>query len=317
MSAPILEVNDLHKTYWAGWSGRGSVKALNGVSVSVARGEVFGVLGPNGAGKTTLIKSLLGILKFEGTATLCGEVAGSEPARRKAGYLPENIRLPRYLTGEQCLYHFAGVSGLSAGKIKNRVDDLIKRVGMQEAKHRKTATYSKGMSQRIGLATALVTDPEIIFLDEPTDGLDPVGRRDVRVLLKELCAQGKSVVINSHLLHELELICDRVAVMQKGKLLTVKKTEELTIQSEAVQFQVTSISDEDFQKLQKKFHKVHLELEHESKFDKISLQSDSQSVLDLFVDALREKNISIIQLQRSQMTLEEAFLHLVTKKEQL
>ena len=165
MSSTILEVKDLHKTYRAGLSGRGNVKALNGVSFSVERGEVFGVLGPNGAGKTTLIKSLLGILKFEGDATLCGEVAGSMQARCKAGYLPENILLPKYLTGEQCLYHFAAVDGFSARAIKNRVEALIKRVGMQEASHRKAATYSKGMSQRIGLATALVSDPELIFLD--------------------------------------------------------------------------------------------------------------------------------------------------------
>ena len=135
------------------------------------------------------------------------------------------------------------------------------------------------------------------------------------MLLKELCAQGKSVVVNSHLLHELELICDRVAIMQEGKLLTVKKIEELTIQSQAVQIEVASISDEEFQDVQQKFKEFHVELEHESKFDKLMLQSDSQSVLDSLIDLLRKKNISIIQLQRSKMTLEEAFLHLLKKKE--
>ncbi|VAX40919.1 Efflux ABC transporter, ATP-binding protein [hydrothermal vent metagenome] len=314
MSSTVLEVNDVRKTYRSGLLGKNRVEALRGVSFSVNRGEIFGVLGPNGAGKTTLIKSLLGILKFEGGATLCGEVAGSKQARRIAGYLPENIRLPEYLTGEQCLYHFGRVNGLTTSAIKNGVDELIIRVGMQDACKRKTSTYSKGMSQRIGLATALISDPEIIFLDEPTDGLDPVGRKDVRMLLKELCDQGKSVVVNSHLLHELELLCDRVAVLKKGKVLTVEKMENLTALDKSIRLEVLSISDTDFQEIQLQFPEIGLQIEREKTSVKIRFQSDSQTVLDAVVDALREKQVSITLIVRSKMTLEEAFLHILKKK---
>lgn len=315
MSENAIKITDLRKTYRSGLFSKKTIEALKGVSFSVKKGEVFGILGPNGAGKTTLIKSLLGILKHKGDISICGERSGSLAARRKSGYLPENIRLPEYLTGEQCLMHFGQISGLSTQFIKNRMDPLIERVGMTEAAKRKTSTYSKGMLQRIGLATASISDPEVLFLDEPTDGLDPVGRRDVRDLLKEICSTGKTVVVNSHLLHELELICDRVAVLQKGELLTVRNTKELTEESKRVIFEVSSITQSQFDSINVKLSDLEMKFQSGDSSDEINIANGSQKELDALVDSLRAEKISIRQIKKDQQSLEQAFLGLLGEEQ--
>jgi ABC-2 type transport system ATP-binding protein len=227
--APAAEVRGLTKVYSGGFR-KPAVRALDGVDLRVARGALFGLLGPNGAGKTTLVKVLLGICRRTGgEAFLLGAPAPDARVRRRVGYLPEGARFPGHASGEQALDLLGALSGLGRRERRTRAAALLDRLGLDgAARARKVRSYSKGMAQRLGLAQALIADPELILLDEPTDGVDPVGRREIRDLLLELRSQGKTVIINSHILSEIELVCDRVAVLNGGRLLYEGGTEELT-----------------------------------------------------------------------------------------
>jgi ABC-2 type transport system ATP-binding protein len=217
------------KVYGGGLRGR-AVRALDGIDLRVEAGAMYGLLGPNGAGKTTLVKVLLGISRASGgEAFLLGRPAPDPRTRRRTGYLPENPRFPGHLTAEQALDFLGALSGLSRRERRARGPALLERVGLDRAaRARAVRSYSKGMVQRLGLAQALLADPELVILDEPTDGVDPVGRREMRDFLVELRAKGKTLVINSHILAEVELVCDRVAVLDQGRVLYEGPVDELT-----------------------------------------------------------------------------------------
>ncbi len=220
---PAIDLRDVTKVY------RGRVAALQGVSLRVDRGEVFGLLGPNGAGKSTLIKIMMTVVRPTAAAgTLLGHRVGHKPTLARVGYLPEYHRFPRYLTGRQTLEFFGALAGVGRADRRRRAAELVETVGMTAWADRKVADYSKGMMQRIGLAQALVNDPDLVLLDEPTDGVDPVGRRDIRDVLGRLGAAGKTVFINSHLLSELEAVCGRVAIMVGGRIARQGTMAELT-----------------------------------------------------------------------------------------
>ncbi len=196
-----------------------SVTALKGLTLKVEPGMIFGLLGQNGAGKTTLIKILLGVINAtDGSATLLGQPAGSADVRRRVGYLPEDHRFPEYHTGASLMDFYGALLDVPSKLRKERTPKLLEMLGIAGRMHSKIRTYSKGMKQRLGIAQALIHEPEVIFFDEPTDGIDPVGRREVRDLMVDLKNQGKTLFINSHLLGELELVCDRVAILHKGEL---------------------------------------------------------------------------------------------------
>jgi ABC-2 type transport system ATP-binding protein len=208
---------------------RGNVVALQGVSLRVNRGEVFGLLGPNGAGKSTLIKIMMTVVRpTAASGTLLGERVGHKPTLARVGYLPEHHRFPRYLTGRQTLEFFAALSGVGRADRRRRAGELIDVVGMTAWAAQKVGAYSKGMMQRIGLAQALVNDPDLVLLDEPTDGVDPGGRRDIRDVLLRMRDGGQTVFINSHLLGELEMVCGRVAIMVGGRIERQGTMDELT-----------------------------------------------------------------------------------------
>ncbi len=221
-----LASNNIVKTY-----GRGTkaVHALRGVNISVAQGEIFGLLGKNGAGKTTYIKCMLGIVFLtSGEGTLLGHPFGSVHAKEHVGYLPENHRYPLYLTGEQVLAYFGKLSGIAQPLLGKRIDETLNIVGMAEWRKTKVRKYSKGMMQRLGLAQALINDPQLILLDEPTDGVDPVGRKEIREVLMRLKNDGKTIFLNSHLLSEVERISDRVAIMDHGTIVKEGSIDDLT-----------------------------------------------------------------------------------------
>ena len=198
-----IQTRDLSKTYRDGWFGRRRVQALAGVSLSVNRGEIFGLLGPNGAGKTTLIKILLGIVhKSSGEAEMLGRPAGHRVTRRKIGYLPEHHRIPHHLNGNTALEYYGGLSNLSVREVRSRRPKLLEMVGLGRWGKTLVRKYSKGMLQRLGLAQAMLHDPELLVLDEPTDGVDPVGRAEIREVLARLKSEGKTIFLNSHLLQE-------------------------------------------------------------------------------------------------------------------
>ncbi len=221
-----VEVTGLGKTYHALRSR--PLHALQGVSLRVERGEIFGLIGQNGAGKTTLIKILLGLASpTAGAALLLGRSPGDPAARRRVGYLPEQMRLPDYFRAKDFLRYMGGLNRVDPAAMKRRIPALLERVGLGGVQ-KPVSAYSKGMQQRLGLAQALVNDPEVLFLDEPTDGLDPLGRRQVRELLVQLRAEGKTIFLNSHLLSEIELVCDRIVILHQGEVARTATPQEFT-----------------------------------------------------------------------------------------
>ena len=304
----LVSVRDLQKTYGKGSFFGSKFHALRGVSLEVGRGTVFGLLGPNGAGKTTMIKILLGLVRrFEGEATLFGRHPDDPASRMRVGYLPEAHRLPSYLTGRQMLELSGMHSGRSLGWVRERMPDWLDRVGMTAAADRKIRTYSKGMQQRIGLAQAMIHEPELLFLDEPTDGVDPIGRARIREIVAGLKDQGVTVFINSHLLMEVEMICDRVVIMSKGLILREGSTAELTKASGQDEFEIDPIPED----LTALLAGVGSELETTD--DGFSLVVDDAQRNEA-IDRLRGRGVSIRRIVQRKRTLEESFIDAVQEE---
>jgi ABC-2 type transport system ATP-binding protein len=206
------------------------VRALEGLDFEVGQGEVFGFLGPNGAGKSTAIKILLNLIYPDsGTASILGRDVNDKDVRRQVGYLPENPYFYDYLTAEELLWFAGRASGLDKKTLRDRSEVLLTRVNLQDARKRQIRTYSKGMMQRTGLAMALVHDPQVVILDEPMSGLDPIGRKMVGDLILELKTQGKTVFFSSHILTDIERFCDKAAIIVGGKLRLVDRLEKILI----------------------------------------------------------------------------------------
>jgi ABC-2 type transport system ATP-binding protein len=216
---PAIHIEELTKDYQIGFWRRRPYRALDRLSLDIEQGEVFGFLGPNGAGKTTTLKLLMQLIfPTSGRAEILGRPLGDLASRRRIGYLPENPYFYDYLTGEELLNYFAQLFGYSAADRRTRVASLLDRVGIGKERRLQLRKYSKGMVQRVGIAQALLNDPEVIFLDEPMSGLDPLGRRDVRALILELRDQGRTIFFSSHILSDAEALCRRVAVVAGGRL---------------------------------------------------------------------------------------------------
>jgi ABC-2 type transport system ATP-binding protein len=310
MSSPssgdtILSVRDLRKVYRSGWFSKKGVAAIDGVSLEVGRGTVFGLLGPNGAGKTTLIKCLLHLVRgYEGDARLFGLEPADPHSRLKVGYLPEAHRLPGHLTGRQVLELFGALAGSAPEDVKKRVGPLLERVDMTAAADRKVREYSKGMQQRIGLAQALVNDPELVFLDEPTDGVDPIGRAAIRELVTDLKRRGVTLFINSHLLMEVEMICDRVVIMHKGRIIRQGTIDELTPRTGAVRFELRTPA----QDLSEIVAGIGTGLQIDGSTFSVHI---TPVELDRLIDRLRAAGVSIQAISQRRATLEESFIGLV------
>ena len=315
MTHTAIEVESLEKTFKDGWFGRRSIRALRKISFEVERGSIFGLLGPNGAGKTTLIKILLGLVsKSGGRAKLLGQPAGDRRGRAQVGYLPEHHRIPRHLKGNSALAYYGGLSGMNPAEVGRRREDLLRRVGLGEWGRVSVRKYSKGMLQRLGLAQAMLHDPELLILDEPTDGVDPVGRSELRTLLQQLKEDGKTIFINSHLLQEVELVCDRVAILDHGNLLRVGTLSEITDQREReIEFVVrgaesvvrevfSGVSIADWQR-------------DASDVTQIRVQGLDQSQVNARIDALRAQQVELVSLIPARDSLEEAFLEIVAGSE--
>lgn len=226
MDAIVIE--GLTKTFWSGWPGRPSVTVLDGLTLSIGQGEIYGFLGPNGSGKTTTLKILLGLMHATtGRVEVLGKPAGNVMVRKRIGFLPESPYFYDYLTAEEFLTFYGHLAGLDRVELNKRVTHLLEIVGLVDARTRQLRKFSKGMLQRVGLAQALIHDPELVILDEPMSGLDPVGRKEVRDLILGLRDQGKTVFFSTHIIPDVEMICDRVGVLAKGKLLATGRVEEL------------------------------------------------------------------------------------------
>ncbi len=237
-----ISVRGLGKVYTPDWGG-GTVRALAGLDLEVRRGEVFGLLGPNGSGKSTTLKIILGLIHAtEGEACVFGASVSDPATRRRLGYLPENPHFYRYLTGRETLRFFGELCGLRRAAADSRARDLLAKVGLNHGADRALAGYSKGMLQRIGLAQALMHDPELVVLDEPTAGVDPVGSRDIRDLILDLKCEGRTVLLCSHLLEQVEEVCDRVTILHQGRKVLEGALSELLSDSDALQITVRNSS---------------------------------------------------------------------------
>jgi ABC-2 type transport system ATP-binding protein len=217
----------LTKTFKPGWPGQPLVTALAGLSLAVRQGEIYGFLGPNGAGKTTTLKILLGLIRANtGEARLLGLPVDNVEVHRRIGFLPESPYFYDYLTGEEFLAFHGHLAGLRSHDLDRKVTFLLEMVGLTGTRRRQLRKFSKGMLQRVGLAQALIHDPELIILDEPMSGLDPIGRKQIRDLILSLRDQGKTIFFSTHIIPDVEMICDRVGIVIKGRLLTAGRVNE-------------------------------------------------------------------------------------------
>ena len=338
-SDSVVNVDDLKKTYRSyTWRGRKHVQAVRGVSLQAQRGEVFGLLGPNGAGKTTLIKMLLGVIRpSAGKATVLGQSIGSPIARSRVGYLPESLRVDRHHTARSALRYYGRLSRMDAKSIAKRSDELLELVGLQGRDREPVVRFSKGMYQRLGLAQALLHNPDLLVLDEPTDGLDPVGRNEVRRVIERLRDAGKTIFLNSHILQEVELVCSRVAIMAAGQLKAVGPIDQLANQGQhRVTIDVLPVASPDTvahsnasapdlsanaeQPLQlvdqqgqlldlTDFPELHLSRQRAAV--RLAMEYESQAQIDLLVDRLRQAGCSIVGLSTAGESLEQTFMRLV------
>jgi ABC-2 type transport system ATP-binding protein len=315
-SSVAVRVNDLRKRYGGGFFGR-NVDALRGVSFEVPKGKVFGLLGPNGAGKTTIIKILLGIVRATGgSATLLGHPAGKREGRRRVGYLPENLQMPRHQNARTALEYFGRLSGMDHQQIQRRGAILLERVGLQKRQKESIKQYSKGMRQRLGLAQALLHDPELLILDEPTDGLDPIGRSQVRDIMRELSAEGRTVFVNSHLLQEVELVCDEVAILNHGELKHIGSVEELASEAhnKSTELDLELLGDEPSAKRCLSAHQIENIASMDDGRISVHLVVRDQNEINAVVDSLRQNNVDIVALSKKKKTLEDFFLDVVNQK---
>lgn len=226
MSEPVIQIEHLGKTYRS-LIKRRTVRALEDVSLDVREGEVFGYLGSNGAGKTTTVKILLNLARpTHGRARILGRSPGGA-VRSRIGYLPESPYFYDFLTPVELLTFYARIFGINGSLRRRRIDETLEHVGITDRRDSQLRSFSKGMTQRVGLAQALLNDPDVLFLDEPTSGLDPMGRREIRDIILALKARGKTVFLNSHLLSEVELVCDRVAILKRGQMMRLGRVDEL------------------------------------------------------------------------------------------
>jgi ABC-2 type transport system ATP-binding protein len=304
----IIETKELTKIFS---SGSKKVIALSEFNLSLERGTIFGLLGPNGAGKTTLIKILLSIIfPSSGYASVLGRSLSDYTVKEKIGYLPENHRYPNYLTGGEVLRFFGRLSGMDGAVLDKKIDELLELMNLTKWKKTKVKTYSKGMMQRLGLAQAMINDPELIFLDEPTDGVDPLGRKEIRDILLELKSRSKTIFLNSHLLSEVELITDRVAILNKGKLLREGTVQELTEKKEEYRLSVES-SDSSF-KMPTVYNGVMISNVKDNFY---SVKATDTNQLNQFIDYLRQNKILISGIVKEKSTLEDMFISLIQQAE--
>jgi ABC-2 type transport system ATP-binding protein len=299
----VIHTGNLVKHY-------GKVHALKGVTLNVEKGHIYGLLGQNGAGKTTLIKILLGITKpTDGEARLLDEPVGTTGVRKRVGYLPEDHRFPDYHTGNSLLEFYGSLIGMTRTDRKKRIPEMLELVGILGRKDYKIRTYSKGMKQRLGLAQAMMHNPEVIFLDEPTDGVDPVGRREIRAIMTQLKEQGKTIFLNSHLLGEVELICDRVGILQKGRMIREGDIASLTQQHGL--FVIGLAPGQRFPR--DEVAKMGYMVDSTGEHWEVGLR-DGQTI-DPVVDLLRTQGLNLRHLTEKRQTLEDLFLETVEAAE--
>ena len=298
----VIRTETLGKTY------RGGTVALRGLDLEVHAGEVFGFLGPNGAGKSTTIRLLLNFIRPSGGAAyLFGQPVTCAQTRKELGYLPESVQLHSYYSGRRLLEFYARLLGLERAECSRRTAELLERLGLREAAERRISQYSKGMLQRLGMAQALINDPELLILDEPTSNLDPVARRDFRDILLDLKARGKTVFVCSHILSEVESVCDRVAILQQGELKRVGTLEELS-GARGARIVVGRLPAEVIEALSATDARLTL------KGRESTIVCDSQSLLEHVRQVLDDLGVDVKRVEPQMQSLEEIFFGAIDRE---
>lgn len=296
---PAIETQDLRKVF-------GDKVAVAGLTMSVEQGEVFGFLGPNGAGKTTAMKMLLGLTSpTAGSGSILGSPIGDHRVRARVGFLPEHFRFHDWLTGNEFLKLHADLYQMPNTVTEKRVPDLLEMVGLTMHATKKLKAYSKGMLQRIGLAQALLNDPDLVLLDEPTSGLDPVGRRLVRDIIHDLSNQGTTIFLNSHLLSEVEITCDRVAFIKHGEVLRTSHLDTLVDGEFTVEVRARNLNPEIITGLSQWSHVIHTDGEL------LSLTLDREDNLPQINRYLVDNDVDVYALRPERISLEDLFIQIV------
>jgi ABC-2 type transport system ATP-binding protein len=293
----VIETIGLTKQY----RGKGGCK---NICLSVSEGQIFGFLGPNGAGKSTLVKTLVGLLKpTEGKAFLFGKPLGDIRVRKRIGYLPENFRYQNYLSGLDLLYFHGRLCGMSKDEIRSHIPKVLELTAMKGREQAKVGTYSKGMQQRIGLACALISDPDLLFLDEPTSALDPIGRIEVREIIRELRDRGKTVFLNSHLLSEVEMVCDHLSFIKNGSIVSQGTKSELLAKSMKVKI---TLGESHRGEILRKFFP-----EASCRDGQLEVEVKNREQIPRIVATIVENGGEIYQVVPESNSLEELFIRLI------
>lgn len=299
----LVETENLRKEF-------GPKIAVKNLTLQVMAGEVFGYLGPNGAGKTTSIKMLMSLIfPTSGTAQLLGKPLGDREVRRKIGFLPEHFRFHDWLTADEFLNFHGRLYGMKQPELRNRIDEVLSLVGLPDRKKDRLRTFSKGMLQRIGLAQAIINRPHIVFLDEPTSGLDPLGRREFRDIVRKLRDEGVTVFLNSHILSEVEMVCDRVAIIDKGVVVESGPLAVLLEGDLQVEIRVDRIDPELIQSVSPFCKSIS------TNGSVINVTVEDKENIPLIARAIVSKGISLYSLQSKQDNLEDLFVRLVERGE--
>ncbi len=301
-----IETTELTKYY-----AKGRIKALDHFSLRVEPGKIFSLLGPNGAGKTTLIKLLLGIVyPTGGSAKILNQPISDHHTHEQIGYLAENHRFPEFLNAWQVLYYYGKIAGVQTVTLKQRIPDLLKLVKLGDWAETKIRKFSKGMLQRLGIAQALINNPRLLFLDEPTDGIDPVGRREVRDLLLSLRDQGKTIFLNSHLLSEVERVSDEIAILKDGKLLRQGRVQDFISVKDQYQVKL-SANEKHFREI---CQRLAIRLQEQNGAYLVSV--NDRKHLNQLIDEMRSHQILIHAIIPRKISLEDYFIEVVEDREE-
>jgi ABC-2 type transport system ATP-binding protein len=307
MRDTVIQINNLTKDYETGFLKKKKVRALDDLTLEVPGGQIFGFLGGNGAGKTTTIKILMSLLfPTSGTARILGQDISDVAMHRSIGYCPENPYFYDYLTARELMNYFGEIFGLDAATRKQRTEDLLTRVGLDEKSwDRQLRKFSKGMLQRVGLAQSLINEPEIVFLDEPMSGLDPMGRREIRELIAGLRDRGMTVFMSTHILSDVEALCDEVAILRKGKLAATGRLDDLlAAQAENQVFEV-NLRGIDAGALSAKLGESY---EMSNTPSGVSVRLNDEKTIDSVLSAARVAGGSLISVTPVKQSLEELFV---------
>jgi len=299
MTDLAIETQHLRKEY-------GSNVAVKDLTLQIPQGEVFGFLGPNGAGKSTTVKMLLDLVRpTNGAVKLFGQSPGKPRVRAKVGFLPEHFRFHEWLRASEFLMFHGKLYGMSTTDLKKRIPELLGLVGLTDSAHMRLSKFSKGMLQRIGLAQAMLNQPELIFLDEPTSGLDPLGRRLVRDIIRRLKARGTTIFLNSHFLSEVEITCDRVAFIKAGQIVRIDTMADLLNQGTEVVLRVDRLKPELWTRLE------HLGTQLQVNGSTVSMMVDNQEVIPEIARLVHQQGVNLYELSPRQKSLEEIFVDII------